>query len=146
MCQLCHTKSSPWVSGCKVYPTVAHYIIFYWNTNMFFKFSIVKELANDLQTLNLHYTSIPQAIFMGVSATHNCYHSVIISQIARFMGPTWGPPGSCQPHVGPQSSDHNDISTVVGYLAVIGRLNQHFLYSQSKITVNQYWMTYEICN
>ena len=24
-----------------------------------------------------------------------------ISQIARFMGPTWGPPGSCQPQVGP---------------------------------------------
>ena len=23
------------------------------------------------------------------------------SQIARFMGPTWGPPGSCWPHVGP---------------------------------------------
>ena len=22
-------------------------------------------------------------------------------QIARFMGPTWGPPGSCRPHVGP---------------------------------------------
>ena len=23
------------------------------------------------------------------------------AQIARFMGPTWGPPGSCRPHVGP---------------------------------------------
>ena len=23
------------------------------------------------------------------------------SQIARFMGPTWGPPGSCRPQVGP---------------------------------------------
>ena len=23
------------------------------------------------------------------------------SQIARFMGPTWGPHGSCRPHVGP---------------------------------------------
>ena len=23
------------------------------------------------------------------------------SQIARFMGPTWGPPGSCQPQMGP---------------------------------------------
>ena len=22
-------------------------------------------------------------------------------QIAKFMGPTWGPPGSCRPHVGP---------------------------------------------
>ena len=23
------------------------------------------------------------------------------SQMARFMGPTWGPPGSCQPQIGP---------------------------------------------
>ena len=25
----------------------------------------------------------------------------ILPQIARFMGPTWGPPGSCQPQMGP---------------------------------------------
>ena len=31
------------------------------------------------------------------------YHwsSFITSQIARCMRPTWGPPGSCQPHLGP---------------------------------------------
>ena len=30
-------------------------------------------------------------------------HEVIIatSQIAKFMGPTWGPPGSCRPQMGP---------------------------------------------
>ena len=26
---------------------------------------------------------------------------VRISQIAKFMGPTWGPPGSCRPQIGP---------------------------------------------
>ena len=26
---------------------------------------------------------------------------VIVTQIAKFMGPTWGPPGSCQPQMGP---------------------------------------------
>ena len=26
---------------------------------------------------------------------------ILISQIAKFMGPTWGPPGSCQPPMGP---------------------------------------------
>ena len=26
---------------------------------------------------------------------------VSLSQIARFMGPTWGPPGPCRPHMGP---------------------------------------------
>ena len=25
----------------------------------------------------------------------------ITSQVAKFMGPTWGPPGTCWPHVGP---------------------------------------------
>ena len=25
----------------------------------------------------------------------------VLSQIARFMGPTWGPPGSCRPQVSP---------------------------------------------
>ena len=28
-------------------------------------------------------------------------HHLGHSQIAKFMGPTWGPPGSCRPHVGP---------------------------------------------
>ena len=27
--------------------------------------------------------------------------STHISQIAKFMGPTWGPPGSCRPQMGP---------------------------------------------
>ena len=28
---------------------------------------------------------------------------LIQPQKARFMGPTWGPPGSCRPHVGPMN-------------------------------------------
>ena len=27
--------------------------------------------------------------------------SLVAPQIARFMGPTWGPPGSCRPQMGP---------------------------------------------
>ena len=30
-----------------------------------------------------------------------------ISQIARFMGPTWGPPGSCEPQMGPRVGPMN---------------------------------------
>ena len=30
-----------------------------------------------------------------------CYPQWQISQIAKFMGPTWGPPGSCRPQMGP---------------------------------------------
>ena len=29
------------------------------------------------------------------------FASVPVYQIARFMGPTWGPPGSCRPRMGP---------------------------------------------
>ena len=27
--------------------------------------------------------------------------TVKVTQITKFMGPTWGPPGSCRPHMGP---------------------------------------------
>ena len=30
-----------------------------------------------------------------------CKNLVTISQITKFMGPTWGPPGSCRPQMGP---------------------------------------------
>ena len=32
------------------------------------------------------------------------------SQIAKFMGPTWGPPGSCRPRMGPMLAPWNDWS------------------------------------
>ena len=35
------------------------------------------------------------------SALHLEFHSC--SQIARFIGPTWGPPGSCRPQMGPST-------------------------------------------
>ena len=31
----------------------------------------------------------------------NILSFVMTSQIAKFMGPTWGPPGSCRPQIGP---------------------------------------------
>ena len=31
------------------------------------------------------------------------------SQIAKFIGPTWGPPGSCRPHVGPMNLAIRDV-------------------------------------
>ena len=32
---------------------------------------------------------------------HN--HFARLTQIAKFMGPTWGPPGSCRPQMGPMN-------------------------------------------
>ena len=36
----------------------------------------------------------------------------IISQIAKFMRPTWGPPGSCRPQMGPMNFAIRDVSEV----------------------------------
>ena len=33
-----------------------------------------------------------------------------MTQIARFMGPTWGPPGSCRPLVGPINLDIRGVT------------------------------------
>ena len=38
------------------------------------------------------------------------------AQIARFMGPTWGPPGSCRPQVGPMLAPHLAIREITWYI------------------------------
>ena len=38
---------------------------------------------------------------------HLLTDSASTTQIARFMGPTWGPPGSCQPQMGPHVDPMN---------------------------------------
>ena len=40
---------------------------------------------------------------VGLSRCTAVLNIVLCSQIARIMGPTWGPPGSCWPHVGPMN-------------------------------------------
>ena len=58
-----------------------------------------------------------------------CY--AVLSQIAMFMWPTWGPAGSCWPHVGPMLAPwtllsgiiqlvHNSVIIQQGQSAVIG--------------------------
>ena len=43
--------------------------------------------------------SISTDFRLGISTKR--LHFLMISQIAKFMGPTWGPPGSCRPQMGP---------------------------------------------
>ena len=38
---------------------------------------------------------------------------IMVTQITSFMGPTWGPPGSCQPQMGPMLAPRTLLS---GYL------------------------------
>ena len=48
----------------------------------------------------IHFTYISWEIVNDIKASyHNC--SRVPPQIARFMGPTWDPHGSCRPQMGP---------------------------------------------
>ena len=40
------------------------------------------------------------------------------SQIAKFMGPTWGPPGSCRPQMGPMLAPMN-LAIRVSYVKIV---------------------------
>ena len=44
-----------------------------------------------------------------------CSLKVIISQIAKFIGPTWGPPGSCRPQMGPMLASWTLLSGMFHY-------------------------------
>ena len=48
-------------------------------------------------------------------ANHGCWWIIILltSHIARLMGPTWGPPGSCRPQIGPMLSPWTLLSWYV---------------------------------
>ena len=54
------------------------------------------------QYSNMHYICVSyhhHSFLLDISLRHNT--SIIATQIAKFMGPTWGPPGSCRPQMGP---------------------------------------------
>ena len=61
--------------------------------------TVMKILVRFLSDINLCdircNTDATVRLFIRDRAARNT------SQIARFMGPTWGPPGSCQPQMGP---------------------------------------------
>ena len=42
--------------------------------------------------------------------------TITISQILSFMGPTWGPPGSCRPQVGPTRAPLTLLSGITQHL------------------------------
>ena len=44
----------------------------------------------------------------------------MVSQIAKFMGPTWGPPGSCRPQMGPMLAGPVNLAirAAFGYASV----------------------------
>ena len=49
------------------------------------------------------YGGHDKSIIICKHTSRNCCRGLVcpITQITKFMGPTWGPPGSCQPQMGP---------------------------------------------
>ena len=74
----------------------------------------MRECTLHLPGNKLSWTKCASFIMVGWNATwgkpprghHKCNAKHTL--IARFMGPTWGPPGSCRPKMGP-SRPHGDL-------------------------------------
>ena len=47
------------------------------------------------------YWNISKYLCKKININNEKWVLTVISQIANFMGPTWGPPGSCRPQMGP---------------------------------------------
>ena len=60
-----------------------------------------------LNALTVHHSS--PCIILNVSLNR-----AMTSQIAKLMGPTWGPPGSCQPQMGPMLAPWTLLSGLHG--------------------------------
>ena len=58
------------------------------------------------------------------------------SQIAKFMGPTWGPPGSCRPQMGPMLAPWTLLS---GMSSTAAHVIASFLMAPSHY-LNQHWL------
>ena len=61
-----------------------------------------------------------------------CHAYIIpISQIAKFMGPTWGPPGSCRPQIGPMLAPWTLLSGMLMLDIVLRKDNSYDVICQS---------------
>ena len=58
-------------------------------------------------------------VLCGRSSLTKKVRYVMSTQIARFMWPTWGPPGSCRPQVGPLLAPWTLLSGHCKYIAEI---------------------------
>ena len=61
-----------------------------------------------METLNVVITTPAHVRILIIAG-----HPLIASQIGKFMGPTWGPPGSCRPQMGPMLAPWSLLSGLV---------------------------------
>ena len=77
-----------------------------WQYNSFYRYPITPRIHNS----SLHMSLFPVVICHSCEERWQVGLFVVLwfcllldlsTQIAKFMGPTWGPPGSCRPQMGP---------------------------------------------
>ena len=73
------------------------------NPNMTFEINVSKYVVCKMATILFRPQYIENSSSM--CGKYNVYEKYRLwtTLIARFMGPTWGPSGSCRPHVGPMN-------------------------------------------
>ena len=78
-----------------------------WRVGPFWKDAIENMLTNLFWLSSLCYDNKYLYIYIWLTYPYtsglfhwNCGNDMI-TQIAKFMGPTWAPPGSCRPQMGP---------------------------------------------
>ena len=65
-------------------------------------------------------------------------HDIIYPQIARFMGPTWGPPGSCRPQMGPMLTPRTLLSGSEFHI----QCHCHAIYMSATSWYHQHYQSY----
>ena len=84
------------------------------------------------------YIVMPPLIGWAHTKNDSCCYDAIMhvaSQIAKFMGPTWGPPGSCRPQMGPMLAPWTLLSGMTianaGYTSGDSTINTKRLFTKS---------------
>ena len=75
-----------------------------------------------------------------------------LSQIARFMGPTWGPPGPCRPQMGPMLAPWTLLSGLLWLRVFLTSIWMRLknmaivqLWVPWSLVVNRHWYTSSTC-
>ena len=80
-------------------------IILYYKVLLRYKIFSCMDILAPMTSGPTHCTSI-----------QTCQVFCICSQRAKFMGPTWGPPGSCRPQMGPMLAQWTLLSEFVSII------------------------------
>ena len=70
-----------------------------------------------------------------------------LSQIAKFMGPTWGPPGSHRPQIGPMLAPRTLLSGMAHHLfsaKILPETKETIQHSIVHVVANNSWINYII--